>query len=324
MNLTYFVRDPRPNNHTFEQLFGYIYDTISKYEEVRKIILPPNSSRINHVLLAKRYNSQMNHITGDVNYLVYGLSNSKNMITIHDVGHYFSLGGIKRIIYGKVWLEMPLDRCRVITTISNFTKFELVRNFGIDPDKVKVIHDPVLPGFNEVAKQNNRKPVILQIGSGGNKNVNNLLEACKGLNVKLILVNKLNPSLEAKLESYKIEYEKRVNLTLEELRATYVESDLLYFASTYEGFGMPITEAQSVGRPVITSNIASMPEVGGNAVHLVDPFNVADIRNGIVKIIEDHSYSSSLVDAGLKNVNRFDVETIAKQYIDSYYQLEKE
>ncbi len=43
-----------------------------------------------------------------------------------------------------------------------------------------------------------------------------------------------------------------------------------------------------------------------------------------MKIIDDHSYSSSLVDAGLKNVKRFDVETIAKQYIDSYYQLEKE
>jgi glycosyltransferase involved in cell wall biosynthesis len=219
---------------------------------------------------------------------------------------------------------MPLEGCQIITTISTFTKFELVWNFRIDPDKIKVIHNPVLPGFKEMPKKNNKKPVILQIGSGGNKNVKNLIEACKGLNVKLLLINKLTPLLESQLKRYEIDYENRINLTLEELREAYIESDLLYFASTYEGFGMPIIEAQAVGRPVITSNIASMPEVGGNAVLLVDPFHVDAIRDGILKIIDDNSYSSSLVEAGLTNIKRFDIEAIAKQYLDLYYQLERE
>src|SRR6267142_6006 len=101
MNLTYFIRDPRPNNFTFEQLFSYIYDTMSKYEQIRKVTLPPNSNRFGHVRFANKNKSRMNHITGDVNYLVYGLRGSKNMLTVHDVGHYYSLQGMKRKIYGK-------------------------------------------------------------------------------------------------------------------------------------------------------------------------------------------------------------------------------
>jgi len=93
---------------------------------------------------------------------------------------------------------------------------------------------------------------------------------------------------------------------------------MLVFASTYEGFGLPIVEAQATGRPVVTSNILSMPEVAGGAACLVDPFNVASIREGIAKVIQDSSYREYLVRLGFENVKRFQPENIAKNYLDIY------
>ena len=73
-----------------------------------------------------------------------------------------------------------------------------------------------------------------------------------------------------------------------------------------------------VGRPVVTSNLWSMPEVAGNAACLVDPLDVASIRAGICRVIQDSAYRERLVEAGFENVKRFQVETIAAQYANLY------
>ncbi len=96
---------------------------------------------------------------------------------------------------------------------------------------------------------------------------------------------------------------------------------MLVFASTYEGFGLPIVEAQATGRPVVTSDTLSMPEVAGDAACLVDPFNVESIRNGILKVIQDTGYREQLVQNGLKNVERFKPESVAMQYLALYREL---
>ena len=93
---------------------------------------------------------------------------------------------------------------------------------------------------------------------------------------------------------------------------------MVVFVSTYEGFGLPILEGNAVGRPVITSNISSMPEVAGDAACLVNPFDEAEIRNGVLKVIKESSYRQELVAKGLINVKRFRPEEIAKQYAELY------
>ena len=108
------------------------------------------------------------------------------------------------------------------------------------------------------------------------------------------------------------------DLSREELVEQYQRCDLLIFASTYEGFGLPIVEANAVGRPVVTSNLWSMPEVAGNAACLVDPLDVASIRAGICRVIQDSAYRERLVEAGFENVKRFQVEGIAAQYANLY------
>jgi len=91
--------------------------------------------------------------------------------------------------------------------------------------------------------------------------------------------------------------------------------------STYEGFGLPIVEANAVGRPVITSNVCSMPEVAGDAAFLVDPFDVEDIRRGVLLLINDSHLRRDLVRRGFLNVRRFSIESVATQYRSLYDEL---
>ena len=84
---------------------------------------------------------------------------------------------------------------------------------------------------------------------------------------------------------------------------------------------MPILEANAVGRPVITSNILSMPEVAGDAACIVNPYSIDEIRSGILRIIENANYRESLVERGFVNVQRFEPKKVARQYLEIYAEL---
>jgi glycosyltransferase involved in cell wall biosynthesis len=104
----------------------------------------------------------------------------------------------------------------------------------------------------------------------------------------------------------------------------YRKADLVSFVSTYEGFGLPIIEAQATGRPVLTSGLHSMPEVAGDGAWFVDPFDVESIRSGFRALLGERTLRERLVAAGLRNVKRFDPRTVARQYSDLYREVAAE
>ena len=131
-------------------------------------------------------------------------------------------------------------------------------------------------------------------------------------------IGKINNALTSQLEEYSISYENKFNLSLEDLYEEYKKCDILTFVSTFEGFGMPIIEANCVERPVITGNITSMPEIAGNAACIVDPFDMSAIKKGIIKIIQDNDYRNELIENGRINKNRYSASAIAEMYFELY------
>jgi glycosyltransferase involved in cell wall biosynthesis len=106
-----------------------------------------------------------------------------------------------------------------------------------------------------------------------------------------------------------------------DLNGIYRLAKLMLYPSVYEGFGLPVAEAQACGCPVITSNVSSMPEAGGEGAHYVQPQNEHEIKQAIERLLDDEKYRDELVLKGSENARRFTTETYAKQLMELYKKL---
>lgn len=324
MNVVHFHRKRRPHaNYSIEGFYANIRNELKDKTNINVVVCPFESNgffrRLYNCFNAALKQADVNHITGDVNYLNLFFRKHKNIVTILDCGLLHGTTGIKHFIAKLFWYTIPIARAEYAVAISQATKDEILKYIKCDPNKIKVIHVSISPVFKRSEKEfNKQKPAILHIGTAHNKNLTGLIKAVTGLNCRLIIVGKLSNTYVKDLEENRIDYENFVDITDEELFEKYKICDLLYFASTYEGFGMPIVEANVVGRPVITSNLLSMPEVAGDAALLVDPYKVDEIRNGIKKIIDNDDYRNELINRGFKNAERFSINKIANEYYQLY------
>ncbi len=285
---------------------------------------------LNTVAVLRKPKANVYHVTGDTNYMAILLKKKKTILTVHDIYYlYYAqmvrnplLRWIKYNINKWLFYQLPVWRSRLVTVNSEFTKKELLRITGCNPDKVVVAYCPISPLFRPHPKSfNSEKPVILQIGVMPNKNLLRLSDALKGISCRLEIVGQPDAATIQSLENNNIDFNYQTNLSNEELVQKYIDCDLLTLASTFEGFGMPIIEAQWIERPVVTSNTAAMPEVAGQGACLVDPSSVASIRAGIEKVITDAAYRSFLVAAGKKNREQYQAHHVAGIYEHAYRQV---
>ena len=329
MQVVHFNRKPRPHgNYSIEGFYKQIREALKDKIEFTVIECPYESNgffkRLYNALYAAFKQGGINHVTGDVNFLNLFFRKKKNIITILDCVLLDRLTGIKQKIIKLFWYTIPIARSKYVVAISQATKDEILKYVKCDPDKIKVIHVSISPIFHRSDKEfNKQNPIILHIGTALNKNLSGLIKAITGLSCKLVIIGQLNDEYTKELNDYNIDYENYVNLSDEEMFEQYKSCDMLSFVSTYEGFGMPIVEANTVGRAVITSNLLSMPEIAGNAALFVNPFKIDEIRNGIVKLINDDKYRNDLAENGYINSNRFRLEYISNDYFDLYNQLIK-
>ena len=324
LSVTYFYREPRQTGLSIEGIFNTMKKCLTGRVEIREFYCDGKLSRFKNTLEARKSSNKINHITGDVNFLALGLK-GKTILTIHDIGHYTTLkrSPVKRYIYKLFWMKYPLKRADVVTVISQFTKDNLLANFDVSEDKIRIVYDPVKPVFTFDRKERlNGKPTILHIGTSRHKNLDGLIEAAKGLDVHLDIVAAIDDDFKEKLSRYGISYSLFERLTDEELNDRYKACDMLYFASFYEGFGMPIIEAQSVGRPVITSDLGAMKEVAAGSAVLVDPHDISAITRSINSLINDRAVYDKFVELGRKNAAKYDCNKIADDYLTVYKEFE--
>jgi glycosyltransferase involved in cell wall biosynthesis len=329
IEVTHFQRKPQAAQVSIERLFAQIREAMPVRVHCSTHISPHFSKgifpRIRNLLDAAKHQSQINHITGDVNYLALAMDGRRTLLTIADCAALERLRGLRRAVLKLFWFTLPIRRARLVTVISESTRRELLRHIACDPEKIRVVYCCVSNDFIPAPKPfNAAEPEILHLGTAANKNLERLVEALVNLPCRLNIIGHLTTAQVELLKRCNIRYSNRPRATDAEVLQAFQNCDALAFVSTYEGFGLPIVEANAVGRPVVTSNILSMPEVAGNAACLVDPFDVTAIREGILRVWKDAAYREGLIQAGFENVKRFTPKAIAEQYAALYRDLAKQ
>ncbi len=316
-------RRAEPGAFSIERLFETVRAALPPDLEVRvetnryfsRGVLP----RLLDAVAARRRAGAINHVLGDVHYLTWFLRRRGTILTVHDCISLERLTGVRRALLWLLWYWLPLQRAEHVTVVSEYTRRTLAHWVPRARADISVIPPPVSPEFTpHPAPPRGERLRLLQVGTSENKNLGRVIEACAGLPLTLVIVGALDAASSRRLHQLGIHHENPSLLDAAQLLDTYRRADALILASTYEGFGLPIIEAQAVGRPVITSRVCSMPEASGGAAHLVDPFDVADIRRGIRRLIEDREYADALVRYGYENAARHAPERIASAYADLY------
>lgn len=321
MKINLIYRKKRPEFNSIENVF----DTLLPYLKVKKNELPFFSAGINqrkkNIAFVKNIKANLLHITGNDHYLILGLKNRKTILTIHDIEILKRTSGLKRYLLKKIWFDLPIKYATVVTTISEFSKNE-IESLGRYNTPIKVIHNPITLSLKYTPKPfNTEKPNILHIGTKRNKNLTNLIEALKGISCNLTIIGEPNSIQKNSLKSSNISYSVKTNLTNNEMIIEYENADILSFISTYEGFGLPIIEAQACGRPILTSNLASMPEIAGKGAYFVNPYSITDIKTGVLELINNVELREKIINTGLENIKRFEPQKIANQYEKLYNQI---
>ena len=277
---------------------------------------------VQNLIWARKNQNAINHITGDINYLALFL-HKKTILTIHDIGSLQSNSSLATKLKQFIWLKWPASRVGFITTISEFSRAELTKVIPQHAHKIRVIYNPLSQAAidQQIEKICCQGANILLVGTKPNKNLTRSIEACAGLNVHLHILGALNEDQKKVLEQTKSAYTNYTGLSRQEVYDFYRTGDMLCFPSTYEGFGLPIIEAQTFNVPVLTSNLGAMKEVAGDSAYLVDPFNKNEIRSGVIKLSKDTRLKNQLIEKGKQNINRFHPEKIAKQYVELYHAL---
>lgn len=278
---------------------------------------------LKNLLSFKKPAADIYHITGHVHYMGLLLPKKNTVLTIHDVGILHLRSGLKRFILKKLLLDLPVGRLKYITAVSEATKREIVFYTNCDERKIRVIENPLQEHFNATEKKifDGQEPLILQIGTTANKNIANLIKAVAGIKCRLNIIGELDAATVNLLKESRINYQNKTNLNDIEMRKEYEKADMVTFCSTFEGFGLPIIEAQAMLTPVITSNLSPMKEVAGSGATLVDPHDSKQIKDGILHIINDEEYRENTVKKGIENIKKYRPENVAFKYESLYNEL---
>lgn len=325
MKVNYFFR-AQHKAYSIEKVFHTLITALPAQVSSNSYFVPGRDASLltlykNILFTYKHRNKEaVHHVTGDIHYCIIGLIGCKSVLTIHDLVFLKNAKNpVDRFLKWLLWVYIPVKLASRVVCISENTKRELLQQ--VKSNRVEVIHNPVAANFKKSLKPFAAVPSILHIGTGWNKNLDRVMEAVANLGYNLRIVGKISDSQAQIAKKYNLNYSVVSHLSDIEIAEEYANCDIVSFPSIYEGFGMPIIEAQASGKPILTSYLAPMTEIGGNSVHYVDPLDVAAIKNGFQEITENKIYREDLVNKGFKNVMQFSAVSISNQYVQIYNSL---
>ncbi len=257
------------------------------------------------------------------------LGKGKTFTTLHDVGFedYPELYDKLSLWYHKWAARKAVRNSTHIFTVSKFSKERIIENLDCAPDRISVTYlgidknytiDKLLSSLEKYGLVNGE--YLLFMGRlEPKKNIVNMVKAYEIAGVQEPLVLAGQKIYTTELDDY---LEKKPGLKAkirflgyieeDDKRALYVGATMFLFPTLYEGFGLPILEAQAAGTPVITSNTASNPEIAGEGAMLVNPDSPHEIAEAIVKLMNENDLREEKIRLGYENVKRFRWEETAR------------
>ena len=257
------------------------------------------------------------------------------VVTIHDLSYYYYPEDFlkKDLFKLRNWTKYSVHKAKKIIAVSENTKKDIIKIFGIPEEKVQVIYNgygkksdnnPIDKRLIERLKKN---PYILYVGTlQPRKNIQTLIEAFaeftkKNKNYRLVIAGKkgwLYKEIFEKVKSFgitkKIVFTDYVSDST--LKGLYKNAVCLVHPSYYEGFGIPLLEAMSENCPVISSNTSSLPEIGGNAALYFDPQDKNQLVKQINNLINHEDLRNTLITNGKQRIKLFSWKKCAQQTLD--------
>lgn len=276
--------------------------------------------------------------------LFHGLSNEMptglfhsgiaSVVTIHDVAfrtfpdmyHWHD-----RKIYDMKW-QYACNHADRIVAISECTKRDVLEFYNIPEHKVDVVYQPVNPMFYQSMPSEKVDPYMLYVGSiNSRKNLLGIVKAMellpKDLQMPLVIVGgggsykqQVKQYIAARHMEHLFIWPEMVDNT--ELHRLYTNAQLFIYPSFYEGFGLPVVEAQLSGCPVVTSNVSSLPEAGGPYAQLADPSSAEDICDKMTALLTDSNLRQKAIAGGREYAMKaFHPTVLARKLMKVYESL---
>lgn len=276
-----------------------------------------------------------------MNYVGPVVSSCKTIVTVHDLSYREPAVNMSksRRIGLNLFSSCSAWRSDAVVTVSEFSKRSVCSSLRLPEKKVRVV--PSGPGWNSgrptaqaigsvLDKYQIVRPYVTAFAGGyAHKNIPRLLaafgNACEDLPHRLVLIGGLPENVKIAAPFVRVGFENRVQaigmVDTDEVYPLLAGSELFVFPSLYEGFGLPLLEAQEAGVAVACSRAAAIPEVAGDGAVYFDPLSIASMSSAIRGLLSDDALRASLVETGFQNARRFSWEAAARAHIEIYTEV---
>jgi glycosyltransferase involved in cell wall biosynthesis len=273
-------------------------------------------------------------------HLLLPLRHTPTVLTVHDLVYRLFPAYHKRLNYWFLNAAMPLfvRRASALITVSESSKRDLIRLYGVPADKITVVYEAASGVFQpapaeQIAAARARyglpERYLIALGTiEPRKNLLRLVEALRMLRQKdpelaLVVVGRTGWLYEEFFQKLEEMGDRKAVLLPgyvpdADIPAVMSGATALVLASLYEGFGLPILEAMACATPVVCSNVSSMPELGGDAARYFDPQDANQMADVIAGVVRDGDLRAEMRRRGLEQAARFSWQRAARETLDVY------